>query len=286
MSSLTPNVKRRRLEQASSALSKPFKSPLRRPTPAVKEENTNPRPEEVEAPDATSIKPTESTESTSANIQPPLPTSTPANQLSTPPHNRKRPPLGQRPGFATRKPMPTDPEIANIQKQQREAQSRLSNLRSELDTVQQALRIESSNRDEELEALIAKWKKVSQDAAEEVFSGAQERISRMGGVKAWRERMRNDDARWEQEEMETWFGNVDAEGLNFDEDEARERKEEMIRKIEKEKEKIKKDAVKEQEDEPEVGLTVFLCRSWVAFADLEHAFAGVYYGYDAKDAQH
>ncbi len=145
MSSLTPNVKRRRLEQASSALSKPFKSPLRRPTPTVKEENTNPRPEEVEAPDATSIKPTESTESTSANIQPPLPTSTPANQLSTPPHNRKRPPLGQRPGFATRKPMPTDPEIANIQKQQREAQSRLSNLRSELDTVQQALRIESSN---------------------------------------------------------------------------------------------------------------------------------------------
>lgn len=266
MSSFTPNAKRRRLEQASTALSKPFKSPLRRPTPTAKQENTTPKPEEAEESTASSNR---TTESIAENAQAPLPTPPPTNQLPTPPHNRKRPPFGQRPGLTTRKPVPIDPEIANLQKQQRETQSRLSNLRSELDTAQQALRIESSNREEELEALIAKWKKVSQDAAEEVFSGAQERISRMGGVKAWHERMRNDDARWEQEEMESWFGNVDAEGMNIDEDEVRERKEEMSRKIEKEKEKIKKDAAKEREDEPEVGLALSLCPWWVEYADLE-----------------
>lgn len=282
MSSFTPIAKRRRLEQASTALSKPFKSPLRRPTPTVKEEKTTPKPEESEKYDTSYIKPTESA---TENTQAPLPTPPPTNQLPTPPHNRKRPSLGQRPGLTTRKPVPTDPEVANLQKQQREVQSRLSNLRSELDTVQQALRIESSNKEEELEALICKWKKVSQDAAEEVFSGAQERISRMGGVKAWRERMRNDDARWEQEEMETWFGNVDAEGLDIDGEEIRERKEEMTRKIEEEKEKNKKAAAKEQEDEPEVGLTFYslIDRSFML---IWNVFAGIYYGYDVKDAEH
>lgn len=60
------------------------------------------------------------------------------------------------------------------------------------------------------------------------------------------------------------MGNVEAEGLNIDEDEVRERKEEMSRKIEKEKEKIKKDAAKEREDEPEVGLALSLCPWWVS----------------------
>jgi SEL1 protein len=132
-----------------------------------------------------------------------------------------------------RKPVSTDPEIQGLQKEQRTLQSRLATLRSELDTVQQALRIESSSRDEELEALIAKWKKVSQDAAEEVFTGAQERISRMGGVQGWREKMRSTDNRWEQEEMESWFVNVNAEALDFDADEVEARRAEMREEAEK-----------------------------------------------------
>ncbi|KAL4917847.1 hypothetical protein BDW62DRAFT_210955 [Aspergillus aurantiobrunneus] len=239
MVSSTPNAKHRRLELASTALSKPFKSPLRRSTPTVKEEVSSPRTEES----ATPASSTQVTASTEKGTVTPLSTTPSMNPFPTPPTTRKRTILGQR-ATPAKRPALLDPEVANLQKQQRELQSQLSSLRSELDTVQQALRIESSNRDEELEALIVKWKKVSQDAADEVFSGAQARISRMGGVKAWREQMKNDDSRWEQEEMESWFGNVDAEGLDMDEEELHARKAEMIDKIEKKN-------VKEYADEPE-----------------------------------
>ncbi|KKK23381.1 hypothetical protein AOCH_003793 [Aspergillus ochraceoroseus] len=142
---------------------------------------------------------------------------------------------GERLTFSMRPILP-DPAVLNLQKQQRVLQSRLAALRSELETVQQALQIESSNRDDELEALIVKWRRVSQNAADEVFTGAQERVSRMGGIKAWRERMKNDSARWEQEEMESWFGNVDVEGADLDEDELQARKADIMGEIDEIKE--------------------------------------------------
>ncbi|KAL4950875.1 hypothetical protein BDW69DRAFT_171184 [Aspergillus filifer] len=248
MSFNTPNGKRRRLEQASSALSKPFKSPLRRDTLAqtVKHEASSPSLARI----ATTKSSQQSEIPSSARESSYSSASTPrsASSLLTPPPTRKRTLLGVGRPIPSRTLATTDPEISALQKQQRELQSRLSTLRSELDTVQQALRIESSNRDEELETLISKWKKVSQDAAEEVFTGAQERISRMGGVKAWREKMKSDDARWEQEEMESWFGNVDGRDLEFDEDEVRIKKEEVREEMEREKEKM---GVKEEESEAE-----------------------------------
>ncbi|KAL5042813.1 hypothetical protein BDW71DRAFT_200255 [Aspergillus fruticulosus] len=229
MASYTPNSKRRRLDQVTTALSKPFKSPLRRPTPAAKDEVCSPKIEGT----ATSFSSTEATTSDKQGTDATLHTPRSTTALPTPPPTRKRTLPGQR-HTPARRPVLSDPEIANLQRQQRELQSHLSSLRCNLDTVQQALRIESSNRDEELEALIVKWKKVSQDAAEEVFTGAQERISRMGGVKAWRERMNDNDSRWEQEEMETWFGNVDADALDTDEDELQARKAELREEMEKE----------------------------------------------------
>ncbi|KAL4787471.1 hypothetical protein BJX76DRAFT_345551 [Aspergillus varians] len=240
MASYTPNGKRRRLEQATTALSKPFKSPLRRPTPTVKKEAISPKVEKIAEPASLSQTATSKGKPTHT------PLSTPASNspLPTPPPARKRTHIEQRLTPARRPTLP-DPEVADLQKQQREVQARLASLRSELDTVQQALRIESSNRDEELEALIVKWKKVSQDAAEEVFTGAQERISRMGGVKAWRDRMMNDDVRWQQDEMESWFGDVNTEGLDLDDDELQDRKAEMKNEIEK------KRNVEEHEKEPE-----------------------------------
>ncbi|KAL4997867.1 hypothetical protein BDV10DRAFT_185859 [Aspergillus recurvatus] len=229
MTPYNPNGKRRRLDQATTALSKTFKSPLRRPTPAVKDEVCSPKVEGT----ATFFSSTEATASDKQDTDDATlytPRSTTA--LPTPPPTRKRK-LPEQRLTSARRPVHSDPEIATLQRKQRELQSRLSSLRSDLDTVQQALRIESSNRDEELEALIVKWKKVSQDAAEEVFTGAQERITCMGGVKAWRERMNDNDARWEQEEMETWFGNVDADALNTDEDELQARKAELRAEMEK-----------------------------------------------------
>ncbi|CEN62864.1 hypothetical protein ASPCAL09493 [Aspergillus calidoustus] len=230
MSSQTASAKRRRLDKASAALSRPFKSPLRRDTPTViKEEAASPEKGQSIA----SNPSTQTTPSLEKTPQNPPHTPTTTNTLATPPLTaRKRTIYGQHTA-ALRKPVSTDPEIQGLQKEQRTLQSRLATLRSELDTVQQALRIESSSRDEELEALIAKWKKVSQDAAEEVFTGAQERISRMGGVQGWREKMRSTDNRWEQEEMESWFGNVNAEALDFDADEVEARRAEMREEAEK-----------------------------------------------------
>ncbi|KAI9369744.1 hypothetical protein BJX61DRAFT_536179 [Aspergillus egyptiacus] len=221
----------------TAALSKPFKSPLRRPTTTVKEETIATENQE------TASASTEANTLVQGNTQDPLPNPLSTNSLATPPPSRKRTNLGQRVTPA-RKAIPSDPVILDLQKQQRALQSCLATLRSELDTVQQAFRIESSDRDEELEALIVKWKKVSQDAAEEVFAGAQERISRMGGVKAWRERGKGVDARWEQEEMESWFGNVDVEGVDFDEAEFKIRQAEI-------KGEMEKKVNVEQADEPE-----------------------------------
>ncbi|KAL2796119.1 hypothetical protein BJX66DRAFT_146478 [Aspergillus keveii] len=230
MSSQTASAKRRRLDNASAALSRPFKSPLRRDTPTVvKEEAATPEKDQS----IESIPSTRSTPLLEKTPQNPLRTPTSTNTLTTPPPTARKRNIYRQHTAASQKPVSADPEIQDLQKEQRALQSRLAALRSELDTVQQALRIESSSRDEDLETLIVKWKKVSQDAAEEVFTGAQERISRMGGVKGWREKMRNADNRWEQEEMESWFGNVDAEALDYDADEVEARRAEMREEAEK-----------------------------------------------------
>lgn len=78
--------------------------------------------------------------------------------------------------------------IDDLQKQHAALHSRLLSLRSELDTAQQALRIERSGRDNELRTLIDKWKRVSQDVAEELFPYARDRVERMGGMRVWRKR--------------------------------------------------------------------------------------------------
>lgn len=69
---------------------------------------------------------------------------------------------------------------------------RLSQLRQALDTAQQALQIEKSNQDAELQSLIAKWRTIAQQAAEELFADAKERIDSMGGFAAWRRRSEED----------------------------------------------------------------------------------------------
>jgi hypothetical protein len=108
----------------------------------------------------------------------------------------------------------SDPTLSALQKQQRNLQSRLSALRSELDIVQQASRIEASNKDQELQCLVEKWKAVSQEAAEELFAAAREKVLRMGGVEVWRERMK--------EKREIWYEEGEGSGRrdgNEDEDE-------------------------------------------------------------------
>lgn len=252
------NGKRRRVEGAASTLSKPFKSPLRKPVrgtvgkekafnnSSIKTEAAGQEPQDADGKDAqehliprTSIS-SKLTSLTSSSPASPVPSL----------QNRKRKP-GTNQITPSKKNILADPVISALQKEERALQSRLSALRSELDTVQQALRIESSSKDAELEALILKWKTVSQEAAEEVFEGARERVSRMGGMKAWRERMQSDSARREQEEMNLWYGNAEAEGPEINEEELEQRKAELLDEVEmprKEQEVVSEREIAEDEE--------------------------------------
>ncbi|KAI9038681.1 putative DNA repair protein Dds20/Mei5 [Aspergillus affinis] len=231
------NEKRRRAEHATSALSKPFKSPLRRPaqtseakdesSPTITKHISSPAHQANEVHSSRKIQEQPATSTTISSIasinSSSSSTSSPLGSL-----NRKRKNTTITHLTPTKKPVLLDPEITELQRQQRTLQSRLSALRSELDTARQALRVESSDKDTELEGLIAKWKCASQNAAEEVFAGAQERVTRLGGMKAWKDQMRNNNARWEQEEMNSWYGCAEAEGVDIDEEALKSRKAEML----------------------------------------------------------
>jgi hypothetical protein len=77
-------------------------------------------------------------------------------------------------------------------------------LRRDLDTVTQAVKIEQTGQDTELEALVVKWRAASREAAEELFVSARDKVNRMGGVGVWKEKTKNAKMRqargWEEEE--------------------------------------------------------------------------------------
>ena len=101
----------------------------------------------------------------------------------------------------------------------------------ESETLIQALKVETANRDTELEALIVKWKTATRLAAEEIFGGVRDRVNRMGGVGAWREREKERRERfggWGEEEANKKNGGEDGAELEEDEKEALERRREEV----------------------------------------------------------
>lgn len=282
MAHLAHNPKRRRLDQAASTLSKPFKSPLRTPLKKTDEnygnslldkskDNKNdatdtgsgrPQPDEEkkkpsldgDAEPILSSTPLKKPPNTSPS------TTTPIYKTPLPPTLRKRKslvsPLSSSSSPSTSTTSTSDPFLSSLQKQHAALQSRLSVLRSELDTARQALRIESSAKDEELEALIRKWRSVSQDAAEEVFAGARERVFRMGGVGAWRERMRRGREKWDDAaDGEVGAGEDCGGGSDVDEERLERRRAEMVDQVEfGEKRQKKEDFNGDGGADDEVGL--------------------------------
>lgn len=96
-----------------------------------------------------------------------------------------------------------------------------------------------------------------------MFAGAQERVTRMGGMVAWKEQKKSRDARWEEEEMESWFGNPEVEGNDVDENELVVQKEEMMHRLGEIKEENGSAGGKEEEkiEENEVGsFILIICR--------------------------
>jgi Swi5-dependent recombination DNA repair protein 1 len=79
-----------------------------------------------------------------------------------------------------------DPDIAPLLKAQRELERQLREVKEELDTAEQAGKIERESRkkdpegdvDGELVVLIGKWRGASRLAAEELFGKVRDRVNR------------------------------------------------------------------------------------------------------------
>jgi Swi5-dependent recombination DNA repair protein 1 len=78
-------------------------------------------------------------------------------------------------------------------------------LRNEIQLLSQAHALATSTKDENLQILTDRWRTASRAAAEELFASTRDRVNRMGGVGAWRDREREAKERtmkWDREEME------------------------------------------------------------------------------------
>ncbi|KAI4707547.1 hypothetical protein J4E89_007651 [Alternaria sp. Ai002NY15] len=205
----TPQAKRRRLNEATKTLQKPFKSPFRTPLkPSIGDDPPSSDPPEIHTPalDAprTTIAPARSTApadngaqqaaTRSASMQPPK---TPATSKVTP---RASKPLVSRPNLSTpsrvaSKKAPSKPSVAR----------EIMQIRNEIQMLTQAQTLATSTKDDDLVVLVDKWRTASRAAAEELFGSTRDRVNRMGGVGAWKEREKESKERqmqWDKEEME------------------------------------------------------------------------------------
>ncbi|KAF2177664.1 hypothetical protein K469DRAFT_602431 [Zopfia rhizophila CBS 207.26] len=193
----TPAAKRRRLIDASKTLHKPFKSPFRTPLKPSSTANP-PEPHSTEA----SIPqiPTPANENPAPASKPPQPTAitslNPSTRLSSTPRPTQK------------KPSPS-------------LTREIISLRSDIQTLTQAYALATSNKDADLHVLVDRWRIASQAAAEELFAGTRDRVNRMGGVYAWREREKEQNEwrrKWDREEMEAEREGRGEEGREYDRD--------------------------------------------------------------------
>jgi Swi5-dependent recombination DNA repair protein 1 len=162
----TPAAKKRRIEAASSTLSKPFRSPFKSPlkaapsSPSSTNTTNDPSPSPI-----LSEKP--------PNLSPAIP----ARRIQS--VQKKYP----SPSASITSQLNTDPEIAALLRTQRELEKQLREVRENLETAEQARKIEMESRktgeiDGDLIALIEKWRAASRQAAEELFGKVRDRVNR------------------------------------------------------------------------------------------------------------
>lgn len=175
-------VKRRRVQEATRKLTKPFVSPMRtsKPTPTplpsatahhklVYKPSTLAHTVQLAYPPASSAAPT------------PKPLSRKSSTIAATPVRRPAT------TFHSSKKKVTDPAEVAAQKDIASLESQIRRTKNELDTLKQAQHITSSTTDADLEHLTDKWRLASQAIAEDLFGTVKERVCRMGGVAAWRE---------------------------------------------------------------------------------------------------
>ncbi|KAF2276960.1 uncharacterized protein EI97DRAFT_375755 [Westerdykella ornata] len=175
----TPLAKRRRLDEATRTLHKPFKSPFRTPLKASTSPSEPPSSDPPEAP-KNDLSSTKTNATQNRPLHDPTLVVTPRSPTTTP----SRP--------IQRKALPS-------------LTREIIQLRSDIQILTQALTLVTSDKDRELQRLIDTWRTASRAAAEDLFARTRDRVNRMGGVAAWREREKEQKEwrkKWDREEME------------------------------------------------------------------------------------
>jgi Swi5-dependent recombination DNA repair protein 1 len=198
----TPQAKRRRLNEATNTLRKPFKSPFRTPLkPNIGSDPPSSDPPELQAPVATPIH--NGNGAVTGNGEQQCATAIPSKQplaLAALPTKRVVEPVvssskSHTPSRVMPKKAALKPSVAR----------EIIQLRNEIQMLTQAQTLATSTKDDDLVILIDRWRTASRAAAEELFGSTRDRVNRMGGVGAWQQRERESKERqqkWNQEEME------------------------------------------------------------------------------------
>lgn len=179
----TPPVtaKRRRLNNATNTLSKPFVSPLKT-ADALKTPSKSRRSDVIASSNPSYVPSTLAHTINAANpVPPPKPQSSRLSAITPVRSNPTRKYAYSTP-FAKR----LDPAEQAVQKEITSLELQIKAVRNDIDALNQAAKY-TSESDNDLEELAVKWKLAAQAAAEEIFGSVKERVNRMGGVEAWRD---------------------------------------------------------------------------------------------------
>jgi Swi5-dependent recombination DNA repair protein 1 len=177
----TSAAKRRRIDAASQTLSKPFRSPFK--TPFKSPVKASQEGAATTAQFNTPLAP-KTTNSLLANTA--KTPSLPAPSISFAASNRSPRARKTFTSPVQAAALNADPDFAPLLRAQRELEKQLREMKEELDTAEQAKKIEAESAkkdpdgeiDGELVELIEKWKAASRQAAEELFGKVRDRVNR------------------------------------------------------------------------------------------------------------
>jgi Swi5-dependent recombination DNA repair protein 1 len=230
-------AKRRRLNNISNTLTRPFISPLKSADSANANSTTTPtksRRRNVPVDSNTPYIP-----STLAHTINAATTRTPYKPQSNHPALAQTPNRAtsvRRPAYSTPFAKRVDPAEQALQRDITAIELQIKSVRNDIDLLNQAAKYSSDATDHDLEELAVKWKLAAQSAAEEIFGTVKERVNRMGGVQAWRDSERQKYERSsgmgeyaEPEKEDDADCEFDSQGEELPEDEQEYRKKEKRR---------------------------------------------------------
>ena len=242
----TPQAKRRRLNEAAKTLHKPYKSPLRPPLhPSIGSDPPSSDPPDLHtnAPNAACVARLTATGDVHQVIAKPAPSEQPlAIPTSTEPHALKH--------VTSRSKLSIPSRVVSKRTASKPSLTReIVQLRNEIQVLTQAQSLATSTKDDDLVILIDRWRVASRAAAEELFASTRDRVNRMGGVGAWKEREKESKDRqekWNQEEMDAEREKMEAAKENG---EVSEEVYDRYAEMEDEKVEVEKETFKNADDD-------------------------------------